>query len=161
MEANKFLPRSRLLAVWSAWKAPALENIAYGLIADVVAQLGESTGNAVITPGTILLGHVDDQVFEFPVDTRSSHGLSLRGAIEFLSHQLAMPGENRLGFDDGSDFLQRLLAEFLADLGQGLALGVGKLDPPCNVVAQNPILFDHVCVAQQELFLHRTGDTGQ
>src|SRR5215510_6730023 len=130
MDANKFLPRGRLLALRSAWKAPALENIAHGLIADVVAQLGESAGNAVITPGTILLGHLDDQVFECLVDTGSSHGLSLRGAIEFLSHQLAMPGENRLGFDNGGDFLQRLLAEFLADRGQGLALDVGKLDPP-------------------------------
>src|SRR5262252_5887593 len=112
--AESRVPRGRLLAVWSTWKAPTLENIAHGLIADVVAQLGESAGNAVITPGTILLGHLHDQVFEFLGDTRSSHGLSLLGAIEFLSHQLAMPGENRIGFDEGGDFLQRLLAEFLA-----------------------------------------------
>src|SRR5215831_4148775 len=130
MDANKFLPRGGLLAVRGAWKAPALENITHRLIADVVAQLGESAGTAVITPGTILLGHLDDQVFEFLADTGSSHGLSLLGAIEFLRHQLAMPGENRIGFDDGSDFRQRLLAKFLADLGQGLALGVGMLEPP-------------------------------
>ena len=72
-----------------------------------------------------------------------------------------MPGENRVGFDDGGDFFQGLLAELLAELSQGLALGVGELNTPLNLLAQDTVLCDHVFVAQQELFFHRSGDTGQ
>jgi hypothetical protein len=71
-----------------------------------------------------------------------------------------MPGENGVGFDDGGDFFQGLLAELLAELSQGLALGVGELNTPRNLLAQDTVLFDHVFVAQQELFFQRSGDTG-
>jgi len=95
--------------------APALENVAHTLIADVIAQFGQGADNAVITPAAIFLSHLDDQVFNLFVDTGSSHGLSLLRAIEFLRHQFTMPGQDGVGFDDGGDFLQGLFTELLAD----------------------------------------------
>ncbi len=120
--ANKFGPRRGLLSAGSGWKASALENIAHGLIADGIAQIGQGTGNAVITPRAILLGHLDDPLFEFLIDSGSAHGLTLSRAIKLPSHQLAMPGQEGLGFDDGGDLSEGLLTEFLTDLGQGSAI---------------------------------------
>src|SRR5262245_31605242 len=88
----------------------------------------------------ILLGHVDDPVFNLSVDTGSSHGLSLLGAIEFLRHQFPMPGQDGVRFDDGGDFLQGLFTELLANRSRRLALGIGKLHAPCNLVAQDTVL---------------------
>ncbi len=72
-----------------------------------------------------------------------------------------MPGQDGVGFDDGGDFLQSLFPELLADRSQRLALSVGELHAPCNLVAQDTVFFDHVFVSQQELLFHRSGDTGQ
>src|SRR5262249_57519724 len=36
-----------------------------------------------------------------------------------------------------------------------------KLHAHCSLVAQDTVLFDHIFVSQQELFFHRSGDTGQ
>ena len=83
------------------------------------------------------------------------------GAIEFLRDQFTMPGQDGVGFDDGGDFLQGLFTELLAERSQCLALGVGELHAPCNLIAQDTVLFDHVFVSQQELFFHRSGDTSQ
>jgi hypothetical protein len=74
--ADKFSPSRGFLSLGSAWQASALENIPYGLITDLIAQLSQGTGNAVITPAAILLGHLHDPVFNRFVDPRSSHGLS-------------------------------------------------------------------------------------
>src|SRR5438128_1103243 len=143
MVADAVLPGGRLLSFASTWKTLRRENVTTSLIADVVAQLSESAGNAVVAPGAILLGHLDDQVFELLVDTGSPHGLSLLRTIEFLRHQLTMPGENRVGFDDGGDFCQGLLAELLDDLSQDRAFGVGPLNTPRNLLAQGTARFDH------------------
>src|SRR5712691_9198260 len=55
---------------------------------------------------------------------RSSWGLALWRAIEFLGDQLAVPGEAGVGLDDLGDFLQCFLSQLLGDLRQGLALAV-------------------------------------
>ena len=55
--------------------------------------------------------------------------------IKLLSHQFAMPSQDRIRFDDGSHFFQRLFAELLADLGQGPALGVTEPYPAPDLVA--------------------------
>jgi hypothetical protein len=62
-----------------------------------------------------------------------------------------MPCQERVGFDDGGNFFEGLFAQFLADLGQSLALGIGERYTPFNLFAQNTIFFDQVFVAQQEL----------
>ena len=90
-----------------------------------------------------------DQVFKLFVDTGSSHGLSLRGAIEFLRHQFAMPGEDGGGFDDGGDFLQGLLPQLLANLREGLPFAIAESNAPLDLVTQNPIFRDQIFVAQQ------------
>jgi hypothetical protein len=87
-------------------------------------------------------------VFEFFVDTRPAHGFSLFRAIKFLGHKLAMPGEYGIGFDDGGDVFEGLLAEFLADLGEGLTLGASELYTSFNLLAQDAIFGSEIFIAQ-------------
>ncbi len=122
--ADKFLPRRGLLTIGSSRDTPALEDIANRLIADLIAQMGQGTGDTVVTPAPILFGHLDNEVFEFLIDTRPSYGASLLGAVEFFGHELTMPGENGVGFDDVGDFFEGLLAQLYPNLSQRLALGV-------------------------------------
>ena len=89
-----------------------------------VAQVGQGPDDAVIAPGAILLGHADNQGLQLRVYLGTAWGLALLGAVKFLGHELAVPGENGVGLDDGGDFLEGLLAQLLADLSQRLALAV-------------------------------------
>ena len=50
--------------------------------------------------------------------------LALLRAVKLLGHEFAVPAENRVGLDDGGHFLQGLLPQLLANLGQGLALAI-------------------------------------
>src|SRR5918996_91143 len=71
MTANECLPRGRLLALRSRWERATFEDVAHRLVADLVAQMRQGTDNAVITPATILFGHLYDQVFELLIDARA------------------------------------------------------------------------------------------
>jgi hypothetical protein len=59
-----------------------------------------------------------------------------------------MPGENRIGFDNGGDVFEGLLAEFSADLGEGLTFAIREPYASFNPVAQDTILNDEILVAQ-------------
>ena len=89
---------------------PTFEDVAHGLIADLVAQMGQGAGNAIVAPAAIFLGHLDDQVFQFFIDTGTSRRLALAGAIEFVGGEFALPGEDGVRLDDMGDFFQGFLA---------------------------------------------------
>jgi hypothetical protein len=52
-----------------------------------------------------------------------------------------------IGFDNGGDLFQGLFAEFLANLGQCLALGIRKLYTPFDLVAPDTIFGREILVA--------------
>src|SRR5205807_2966473 len=79
-------------------------------------------------------------------------GLALCGAVELLGHKFAVPAQNRIGFDNVGDFLQRLLAELLADLCQSLALAVTQSYTSLELIAENTI-FSHAVLITQQQFL--------
>jgi hypothetical protein len=60
MVADELLPRRGLLALWGWREAPTFENVTHRLVADVIAQLGQSAGYAVITPAAIVLCHFNE-----------------------------------------------------------------------------------------------------
>lgn len=134
MSADELSPGTRLFPLRSRGQASTFENVAYRLIADVIAKCGQGTGQAVIAPAAIRLGHLYDQVFHVLLDAGTPPRLTLIGAIELLCDQLAMPAQNRVGLGSLRDFFSRLLAQFLANLGQGLALGVTQLDTSFDLV---------------------------
>jgi hypothetical protein len=79
--------------------------------------MGQGTGQAVIAPATIFFCHLHNQVFEFLVNSGSSKKFALLRAIEFVSGELAVPTEDRVGLNHMSNFFKGFLPQFLTDLG--------------------------------------------
>ena len=73
MSPNEFCPGRRPPAFRRRRDAMTAENVADGLIGDMISQVGERPDNPIITPGPILLGHPQNQVLDFFVDWRSTH----------------------------------------------------------------------------------------
>jgi len=77
---------------------------------------------------------------------------------QFLSHQLAMPGENGVRFDDGSDLFQGLPSELFTDCSKGSTLGVRELNASFNLVVQDVSFGDEIVVSQAQLFINGARD---
>src|SRR5229473_7244959 len=54
VRADKLFPRRGGLALWRWRNAMTLEDVAHGLVADRIAQVGQSSHDAVVAPGAIL-----------------------------------------------------------------------------------------------------------
>jgi hypothetical protein len=85
----------------------------------------------------------------------------LQGAVKLLGGQFAVPGEDGVRFDDGGHFRQRLLAQLLANLGQGLALGIAQAYATFNLVAKHAIFGHEVLIAQQQFLIEGPSDIRQ
>ena len=72
-----------------------------------------------------------------------------------------MPAQNRLGFDNGGDFLQRLLAELLADLCQSLALAVTQSYTSLELIAEHTIFSHEVLITHQQFLIDGPRDRRQ
>src|SRR5215469_4000959 len=69
LRLKKFLP-GRGLAPFRCWRNPlALQDIPYGLIRNVVTEIGQRAHNAVVSPTGILFGHLRNQDFQFRFDS--------------------------------------------------------------------------------------------
>jgi hypothetical protein len=78
----------------------AFQDIAHGLIGDLVAEIVQSSLDPIITPGRILPGEPQDQIHDHLGSPRSAHGFALLAVIPFLGHKLSVPAEDRVGRDD-------------------------------------------------------------
>src|SRR6266851_98860 len=161
VRADKLLPRRGGLTLWRRWEAMALEDIADRLVADGVPKVGEGVDNAVIPPGTILLRQTHHQSLDLLVDRGAAGSLALLGAVKLLGDQLAVPAENRVGFDDLRHFLQGLLPQLLAQLGQGFALAITQAYATFDLVAQDAIFGHEVLIAYQQFLIDSPSDIGQ
>src|SRR5262249_26284955 len=108
--------------------------------------------------GAILLGDADNQCFELPVDGGTAWRLPLLGAVKLLGHEFAMPAENCLGLNDLSHSLEGLLAQLLADHGEGLALAITQPDAPFKLVTEDAVFRHQVLVAQQWFLIDSPSD---
>src|SRR5262245_29814648 len=68
MRANKFLPRGRFLALWGWENAMASEDVAHRLVANRVAEMDQCTGDTIIAPAAVFLGHAHHQGFKTCID---------------------------------------------------------------------------------------------
>ena len=73
-----------------------LQNVSDRLIGDLMAEVGESAGDAIVTPAFVLLGHAEDQRFEFMADARTSRVGAMLRAVELAGDQAAVPREDGL-----------------------------------------------------------------
>ena len=157
----KFLPGRGFTTLWGCRHAAPLEDIAHGLVTDLVAQLRQGTSQTVITPAPIFLGHLDNQVFQFVLNTGTSRRLALGGAIAFVRGEFSLPGKDGVRFDDMGDFFQGFLPELSAELRQGLALGIAQVQSSCDLMAQDAVFGCEILVTEQQFFIDRAGNISQ
>ena len=101
-----------------------LENVAHGLVADDIAQVLQGPDDAIVSPGTILLGEPHHQRLQCGIDWWAPCWLALPRAVELSRHQGMVLGEDGLGLDDSGHFGQGLPAELFPNLGQCLPLAI-------------------------------------
>lgn len=69
---NEVLPTCAL-AAFRRWRdTVALQGVSDRLIGELMAEIGESASNAIVTPAFVLLGHAKDERFDFRADARTS-----------------------------------------------------------------------------------------
>src|SRR5215468_3002017 len=131
VRADELRPRAGRLAFGSRRYAMAFEDVANRLVTDGVPEVGQSADDPVIAPGTILLGQADNQRLQLRVDHGATRSLPLLRAIKLLGHELPMPGKNRVWLNDRGYFLEGLLAQLLANGGQGRAFAIRQPHTAC------------------------------
>jgi len=107
------------------------------------------------------LRHTDYQRLHFLVDHGAPWGCALYRAVKLLRDEFAVPGENRVRFDDVSHFLQGLLPQLVADLSERLALAVTEVHASCELVAEHAIFRHEVFIAQQQFLINGPSDLRQ
>jgi hypothetical protein len=100
---DKLSPGHGFLAHRGRGEAMALEDMSYRLITDPIAQVLQSALDAII--GTIFSGYADHHGFNLVVNSGPSYTLGGLRSVNLLVSELAVPGEDRLGFSNRSDFL--------------------------------------------------------
>jgi hypothetical protein len=139
----------------------AFQDVPHGLVTESVPEIGQGADNAIIPPGTILLRHTHHQRFYFLADRGASRTLALLGAVKFLRDKFAVPAKDGVRLDDLGHFRERLLAQLLADLGQGLTLAVTQPYTSLELIAKNAIFGHQILVAQQQFLIDCPSDIRQ
>src|SRR5882672_2202722 len=86
----------------------------------------QGTGNTVIAPAAVFLGHTHHQALEFCINRGTTWCLALMSSIALLGDQFPVPGQNRVGGNNTGNLRKRLLAQPLTNLGERLALRVSQ-----------------------------------
>jgi hypothetical protein len=63
MSAKEVFPTGRVIPLWSGRDVMTTEDIADGLVRQLVTKVGQGSHNPVVAPIEILLGHPFDQTF--------------------------------------------------------------------------------------------------
>src|ERR1017187_6255800 len=96
-------------------------------------QIGQRTHNPVIAPGPVLLGHADNQLFDFSVNPRPARGSTLLRAIELASDEPSVPSQDGIRQGGSRHLAERLAAQPMANFAQLRSLGVRELQPPVQL----------------------------
>jgi len=75
------------------------------------------------------------------------------GAVELLSYQSSIPGENGVWLGDAGHLLQQFSAEPLTDLGERRFLWIGQPQPVRQVGSQDSVLCCQILVLQEQLLV--------
>ena len=150
---DEFLPTCALSS-FRGWRdALPLQNISDRLMRELMAEVGESAGNAIVTPAFVLPSHAEDQCFEFRGDARTSWVGAMLRAVELAGDQTAIPGQDRIWFRNTGDFRQTVPPDPLADCGEGAALRVRKPQSSGDVGAKDSILRNQVFALQEQALI--------
>src|SRR6267378_8288031 len=147
MDTDKLPPRYSFLPLRGWGNTMAFEDVADRLVTDGIAQVGQSTHDAVIAPRAVLPGHAHHQVLYLLRRAGTADCLASLGAIALVFDEPAVPGEDGCRLHNGSDLLKRLLAQLHTNLGKGLAIAICELHATPDVLTENAILGYQVHIA--------------
>ena len=80
------------------------QDIADSLVGHRMSQIGQCSYNPVVAPAGVLASQANHQILDLGIGARPARRSALFAAIEFLSHQSAIPGENGIGLGETRDW---------------------------------------------------------
>jgi len=92
----------------------------------LMAEIGESASDAIVTPAFVLLGHSDDESLHIGGNAGPSRVGAMLRAVELAGDQTAIPSEDGFRLRNTGYLRQTLPPQPLANLGERKALGVRK-----------------------------------
>ena len=114
-----------------------------------------------ISPGPVLLGHADNQLFDFAVNPRPARGSAFLRAIKLASDEPSVPSQDGLRQGGSRHLANGLAAQPMANFAQLRSLDVRELQPPVQLAPQDPVFCSQILIPQQQLLVHRPRDEGQ
>src|SRR5262249_7312187 len=150
-----------LLPFWRGGNAVTLEDIPDRLVTDGIAQVGQSTHNAIIAPGAILAGHPHHEVFDLLVHARTADSLMHLGRLTLLVRERAVPGEDGIGRGNRRDLLECFPTQLLTQLSEGVTVTITQRHATRDLLAEDAVLCCEVCVTEPEFFGDRFAKRSQ
>jgi len=149
--------------LWLRFGAGAmpLQNVPDRLVRELMAEIGESAGDAIVTPAFVLLGHADDESLDIGCNAWTSRVGAMLRAVELAGDQTAIPREDGFGLRNRGYFRQTLPPEPLADFGESRALGVRKPQSSGNVGAKDSILRNQVFALEEKALIDQASHVRQ
>ena len=102
------------------------KDVAHRLIGNRVAEIGQSSDDAVVSPAGVLSGEADDERLCFGRDAGPAWRSTEFGAVELSGNESPIPGEDGIRLGDTGNLLKRGAAEALTDLSEGRSFRIGK-----------------------------------
>jgi hypothetical protein len=158
METDELPPRHGRFAFRGWWDTVSFQDVPHRLVAKTIAQVGQSTHNAVIAPRTILSGHPHHEIFDLFRNARTASRLRGLGTIALPIRACAVPGKDSVGLGNRRNLCQGLLTQLLADLSECLAIALCELHATTDLLTENAIFCYQVRIAKPEFFVNRRGD---
>ena len=76
-----------------------LQDVADRLVAHRIPHILQRADYAVISPGAILFGELEDQLLDGWIDSGPSGIVAVRGPVKLSRDEFPVPGQQGLGFD--------------------------------------------------------------
>ena len=83
-----------------------------------MAEIGQSTHDAIVTPAGILLRHSDNQGFQFGSDSRPAEIAAMLRSIKLACNQSSVPAQDGVWLGDTSHPSKSFAPEPFSDLGE-------------------------------------------
>ena len=161
MGGDEILPGGILASLGCRRDPVSAKDVAHGLIGNRVAEIGQGSDDAIISPAGVLSGEAHNERFQFGRDAGPAWRSTEFGAVEFAGNEPPVPSEDGIGFGDTGDLLKRSPAESLTDFSQGGSLGIRQAHPGGKVGSENPILGCEVLILEEEFLIDQPGDVSQ
>lgn len=136
----------------------AFHDVPHCLATAAIAPMAQGAPKAILPPRAMPADHAHHEIFQLLVDAGTANQLTPRRTDIVLVHTLAVPGEDRVGLGKRRDLFPGLRAELLAPLGQGLALCLGEVSPPPELLAEEAVFRCEVGMAPPELCVNSLSD---